>query len=207
MKKTKVKLMSSILYYSNFCDHSKKLLQVVSKTQTSKDIHFICIDKRVKDANGKIFIILQNEQKIVMPENVSKVPALLLLNDNYKVLYGDDIYKRLKPQVKQDVIQATKNNMEPSAFAFDNFGGGGGAGISSDAYSFLDQSDDELSVKGNGGMRQMHSYVTLNDSMALTMHLPTDEADYKESKVKEGETSMEALQRSREQDISSISYK
>ena len=53
----------------------------------------------------------------------------------------------------------------------------------------------------------MHSYVTLNDSMALTMHLPTDEADYKESKVKEGETSMEALQRSREQDISSISYK
>jgi hypothetical protein len=201
--------MSSILYYSNFCDHSKKLLQVVSKTQTSKDIHFICIDKRVKDASGKIFIILQNEQKIVMPENVSKVPALLLLNDNYKVLYGDDIYQKLKPQVTQEIKQATKNNMEPSAFAFDGFGGFGGcgAGISSDAYSFLDQSDDELSVKGNGGLRQMHSYVSLNDSMSLSMHLPTDEADYKETKVKEGETSMEALQRKREQDLSGISYK
>ena len=198
--------MSSILYYSNFCDHSKKLLQVVSKTQTSKDIHFICIDKRVKDASGKIFIILQNEQKIVMPDNVSKVPALLLLNDNYKVLYGDDIYQRLKPQVSQEIKQATKNNMEPSAFAFDGFGGCG-SGISSDAYSFLDQSDDELSVKGNGGLRQMHSYVSLNDSMSLSMHLPTDDVEYKDSKIKEGETSMEALQRKREQDLSGISYK
>jgi len=30
--------MSSILYYSNFCEHSKKLLQTLSKTQVSKDI-------------------------------------------------------------------------------------------------------------------------------------------------------------------------
>lgn len=198
--------MSSILYYSNYCEHSKKLLQVVSKTQTSKDIHFICIDKRVKDPSGKIFIILQNEQKIVMPENVTKVPALLLLNDNYKVLYGDDIYNRLKPQVTQEIKQATKNNMEPSAFAFDAFGGYG-SGITSDVYSFLDQSDDELSVKGNGGLRQMHSYVSLNDSMSLSMQLPTDDAEYKGGKIKEGETSMEALQRKREQELSGISYK
>ena len=194
--------MSSILYYSNFCEHSKKLLQVVSKSQTSKDIHFICIDKRVKDNSGKIFIILQNEQKIVMPENVSKVPALLLLNDNYKVLYGDDIYHRLKPQVIEEIKHATKNNMEPSSFDFNGFGG---AGISSDAYSFLDQSDDELSVKGNGGLRQMHSYVSLNDSMNLSMQLPTDEVNYN-NKLKEGETSMESLQRKREQDISNLSY-
>ncbi len=93
--------------------------------------------------------------------------------------------------------------MEPSAFAFDNFGGCGGAGISSDAYSFLDQSDDELSVKGDGGLRQMHSYVSLNDSMSLKMQLPSDD----ESKVKEGETSMESLQRKRAQDISGINYK
>jgi hypothetical protein len=82
--------MSSILYYSNFCDHSKKLLQSVSKTSVSKDIHFICIDKRVKD-NNKIFIILENGQKIIMPENVNRVPALLLLNQGYNVLYGEAI--------------------------------------------------------------------------------------------------------------------
>ena len=84
--------MSSILYYSNFCEHSKKLLQTFSKTSVSKDIHFICIDKRVKDNNGKVNIVLESGQKIIMPENVTKVPALLLLNNNYQVLYGDNIY-------------------------------------------------------------------------------------------------------------------
>jgi hypothetical protein len=84
--------MSCILYYSNFCEPSKKLLQTISKTQNTNNIHFICIDKRVKDSNGKVFIVLQTGQKIIMPENVTRVPALLLLNQNYKVIYGDDIY-------------------------------------------------------------------------------------------------------------------
>ena len=34
-------------------------------------------------------------------------------------------------------------------------------GVMSDAYSFLDQSSDDLSAQnGNGGVRQMHNYVT-----------------------------------------------
>jgi superfamily II DNA or RNA helicase len=58
--------MSSILYYSKFCEHSNKLLQTLSKTNVQKDIHFICIDKRIKDSNGKMFIVLENEQKIII---------------------------------------------------------------------------------------------------------------------------------------------
>ena len=198
--------MSSILYYSNFCEPSKKVLQTITKTQVAKDIHFICIDNRVKDSSGKIFIVLQNGQKIIMPENVTKVPALLLLNQNYKVIYGDDIYKHFKPAQQVQVQQATKNNMEPSAFGFGGYGSAFGSGIASDNYSFLDQNDDELSVKGNGGLRQMHNYVSLNDSMSLTMQLPQDEAEYKTDKMKEGETSVEALQRKRDQDITNIKY-
>ena len=198
--------MSSILYYSNFCEPSKKLLQSVSKTGMAKDIHFICIDNRVKDSNGKIFIVLQNSQKIIMPENVTKVPALLLLNQNCKVVYGDDIYKHFKPTQQAQVKQATQNNMEPSAFGFSGGGSSFGSGIVSDNYSFLDQNDDEMSVKGNGGVRQMHSYVSLNDSMNLTMHLPTDDTDYKTDKLKDGETTVEALQRKRDQEMNNIAY-
>jgi hypothetical protein len=200
--------MSSILYYSNYCEPSKKLLQTVSKTQNVNNIHFICIDNRVKDNNGKIFIVLQNGQKLIMPENVTRVPALLLLNQNYKVIYGDDIYKHLKPQVTQQVQQATKNNMEPANFqdGFSAFGGFSG-GIVSDNYSFLDQNDTELSVKGEGGLRQMHNYVTLGDSMNLSMKLPQDEAEYKNDKLKEGETSVEALQRKRNEDIANINFR
>jgi len=199
--------MSSILYYSNYCEPSKKLLQLVTKSQNAKDIHFICIDKRVKDSNGKVYIILQNEQKIIMPENVTKVPALLLLNQNYRVIYGDQIYQHLKPQQVQQVKEATKNNMEPVTFQ-DGFGAfsGFGGGIVSDNFSFLDQSDTELGVKGDGGLRQMHSYVSLNESMNLTMHLPQDEHDYKSDKLKDGDTSVEALQRRREQELTNIKY-
>ena len=200
--------MSSILYYSNFCEPSKKLLQNVSKTQNAKNIHFICIDKRVKDTNGKVFIVLQNGQKIIMPENVTRVPALLLLNQNYKVIYGDEIYQYFKPNVEQEIKQATKNNMEPVTFQ-DGFGAfsGFGGGIVSDNYSFLDQTDDELGVKGNGGLRQMHSYVSLNDSMNLTMNLPTENGEQNTHKLREGEMSIEALQRKRDQELSNISYK
>ena len=71
--------MSCILYYSKYCEISKKYLQLLSKSDVQKDIHFICIDKRVKEANNKTYIVLDNGQKIVLPENVTKVPALLLL--------------------------------------------------------------------------------------------------------------------------------
>jgi len=202
--------MSSILYYSNFCEPSKKLIQTVSKTHLAKDIHFICIDKRVKDPSGKVFIILQNNQKIIMPDNVTKVPALLLLNQNYNVIYGDEIYKYFKPQQEVQIKQATQNNMEPmAADAFGGFGGFGGSGgnISSDFYSFLDQSDTELSVKGDGGMRQMHNYVSLNDSMNMTMQLPQDDHDYKSGKIKDGELSLESLQKKREQDLAGINFR
>lgn len=199
--------MSCILYYSNYCEPSKKLLQTVGKTQNAKDIHFICIDKRIKDNNGKIYIILQNEQKILMPENVTRVPALLLLNQNYRVIYGDEIYQHLKPQQQVQVQQATKNNMEPINFqdGFNAFSGFGG--IISDNYSFLDQTDNELSVKGDGGLRQMHNYVSLNDSMNLSMQIPTDDSSINTNKLKEGEMSVEALQRKREQELTGINYK
>ena len=186
--------MSSILYYSNFCEHSKKLLQSLSKTQVSKEIHFICIDKRERDKSGKVNIVLENGQKIVMPENVTKVPALLLLNQGYQVLYGDNIYNYMKP--KQEVVtrQATNNNMEPMAFSL----GGGGFGIVSDNYSFLDMDSEELNTKGNGGMRQMHNYVPLNHSDVITT--PKDDFDYKQDKLS-GDLTIEKLQQQREQEL------
>lgn len=131
--------MSSVLYYSNFCEPSKKLLQAIGKMQIN-DMHFICIDNRVKDSSGKIYIQLQNGQKIIMPEHITGVPALMLLNQNYKVIYGNDIYNYIKPTQQIQVKQATQNNMVPQAAqdGFDSFGGFGGNGIASDNYSFLD---------------------------------------------------------------------
>ena len=152
--------MSSILYYSKYCEVSKKYLQLLSKSNVQKDVHFICIDKRVKDSNNKTYIVLENGQKIILPENVTRVPALLLLNQSYNVLYGDQILQHLKPRQEVEVRQATQNNMEPMAFSL------GGGDIVSDQYSFLDQAPEDLEAKGNGGMRQMHNYVDLNTAFS-----------------------------------------
>jgi hypothetical protein len=195
--------MSSILYYSNFCEPSKKLLQTIGKNPSTKDIHFICIDNRVKEANGKTMIVLQNGQKILMPENVTRVPALLLLNQNYRVIYGDDIYSHFKPVIKEQVRQATMNNMEPNAFqdGFSTFS----SNVASDNFSFLDQNDDELGVKGNGGLRQMHNYVSLSESNEGFYNTGSEEA-YSSDRLKSDDMSMslEKLQKTREQDLQGI---
>jgi hypothetical protein len=192
--------MSSILYYSNFCEHSKKLLQTLSKTQASKDLHFICIDKRTQGPDKKIYIVLENGPKIVMPEKVTKVPALLWLNQNYQVLSGDNIYNHLKPAQEVITRQATSNNMEPMAFSL------GGGCIASDQYSFLDMDSEELNTKGNGGMRQMHNYVPLNYSD--TISTPNDEHDYKQGKSAGGqEMTIEKLQQMRDQEIAGLTPK
>jgi len=201
--------MSSVLYYSNLSEPCKKLLQAIGKTQATKDMHFICIDNRVKDETGKIYIILQNGQKIIMPENIQQVPALMLLNQNYKVIYGDEIYNYVRPSQQIQTKQATNNNMVPQSFqdGLSAFGGfGGGSNIASDNYSFLDQTDDELGVKGNGGLRQMHNYAMLNDSVNISMNVPQDNSGSNSGKIKEGQFSLEALERRRNEELSNISY-
>lgn len=192
--------MSCILYYSNYCEHSKKLLQTLTKANLTNDIHFICIDKRTKDSNNKIFIQLENGQKIIMPENVTRVPALLLLDQGYQVLYGESILQYFKPKQEAQVKKATQNNLEPMAFSF----GGGFSNVVSDQYSFLDMDSESLAAKGNGGSRQMHNYVDLNYMDQISNSSSGNDNDYKKSnKIPEGLT-VEQLQQQREQEMQRI---
>ena len=190
--------MSTILYYSNFCNHSRNIIQILSKNDYKNDIHFICIDKRTKEGD-KTFIILENNQKIILPNTVTRVPALLLLNQGYSVIYGEDILAHFKPKELIQMKQATQNNMEPMAFAFGN---GGSGSIVSDQYSFLDMDAESLTTKGNGGMRQMHNYVDLNTNNT-NQHYPQDEFDKKAHKLSENIT-IEKLQQQRESEYKQL---
>ena len=178
--------MSKILYYSNYCDNSKKLLSTIVKSNIKKDIHFLCIDKRIK-RNNKTYIILDNTKEIVLPNTINSVPSILLLNDNYKVIVGDDIYKLLNPIIEKNIQQACNINKEPNAYMLNNCT----SGILSDSYSFLDQNTDELSTRGNGGMRQMHNYA----SIGFLEKIDTPPDEYTPDKV--GDVDIEQLQKSR----------
>ena len=192
--------MSSVLYYSNYCQNSKELLQILSKTKLKEDIHYFCIDNRVRKPNGMIYIVLTNNQEIILPPNVTKVPSLILINKNHQVVTGkDNILSHLRPQEQVINQVATNFNGEPMAFSF----GSGMSNIVSDNYSFLDMDSESLSAKGSGGIRQMHNYVSLENANNLSMHLPQDDHDYKSDKLKDSELNIESLQKKREQELTS----
>jgi hypothetical protein len=187
--------MSSIIYYSTHCDKSKAVLTALSKSRVQDDIHFLCIDKRVKSSTGAVHIITETGEKVLLPPQVNRVPALLLLNKGHQVLYGDQILQHFQPKNVALNDQATGFNGEPNAFALGRESMGSGFGVASDNYSFLDQSPDELSAKGNGGMRQLYNYATID----LVDKIETPPDNYSPDKV--GSVSLEQLQQKRNSDI------
>ena len=172
--------MKELLYFSNYCENSKKLLSILSKSSISKGIDFICVDQRTRNADGTFSIILTNGFKVDLPPTITKVPALLLPNHGYQVLFGDQIYQHLQPKEKQAMMQATRNQGEPESFSL----GAGNYGISSDSFCYLDIASEDLMAKGSGGMRQMHNYVTV-DNGGLSIETPPD--DYTPDKVSQGD--------------------
>ena len=186
--------MSSILYYSNFCEKSKKILQTLAKSNIKEELHFLCIDKRVKGTTGSWYIILQNGEKIIMPPQVNRVPALLLMKQCHQVLYGDQILGHLQPRETAINMAATNNNGEPSPFSLNN-DCVGGYGVASDSFSFWDQTSDDLSANGNGGMRQLYNYATVDSNMRIE----APKEDYAPDKI--GSVSLENLQQQRNTEI------
>ena len=114
--------MSTVLYYSNYCHHSKKIIGKLARTMTKKEVHFICIDNR-EVKNGRIHIILENGARCILPPNISKVPALLLISEQGRVIYGDEIIKFFEPKEEFKKQQSTQNNGEPLAFSVGEMSG------------------------------------------------------------------------------------
>jgi hypothetical protein len=163
--------MPEICYYSNYCEPSKKLLQKMAKTKLKQEIHFISIDQREVARNGQTYIIF-NQERLVLPSNISRVPALFFTETN-KVLFGDDIYSYLLPKEQALNHVATAGQGEPECFSIQNMC------QLSDNYSFLDQSPEDLYAKGNGGMRQLRHFSSLQEEHSI--HTPDE--DYVPDKV------------------------
>ena len=142
--------MKYILFYSNYCEHSKRLLlQLAKDKELNDEISYICIDKRKKREDG-VYAQLDNGRLIKLHPQLREVPTLVLLQEGNALVVGDKIIERFQ-KPKQQVMKE-----DPSAFSMMEMGG------LSDTYSYLDMTNEELSAKGNGGTRMMHGYVGLN---------------------------------------------
>ena len=91
-----------------------------------------------------------------------------------------------QPKINAETGVATGNNEEPSAYSYTEMGTS-----MSDDYSYLDQTSDEMAAKGEGGVRQMHSFMRLNGSQ----NIETPPEDYIPDKIREND--LEKLQKQR----------
>jgi glutaredoxin-related protein len=93
----------SVIYYSNKCPQSQKLLQELAHMQLNPNTYFINVDNRTVEPNGKQYIVLENGQKIIMPtQYVTRVPALFVAADGNRVEYG-----------VQAILQAVRGQQPP----------------------------------------------------------------------------------------------
>jgi len=187
-----------ILYYSNYCKYSNKMIQYLAKNNLTNKLNCINIDKRTRNPNtGQTMIHLENGSSVQLPPNVHSVPSLLLVKDKYAVIVGEEIYKHLSPKVSVQNAIATNYNGEPEAYMF--AGSASGVNIMSEQYTYYDMSPDELSAKGRGGMRQMYNYVPAAQE---GFSIPTPPDNYRPDKVTS--ESLEELQSKRNADITGV---
>lgn len=185
-----------ILYYSNFCKHSSKLLQYLAKNNLVNKLNCICIDKRIRDPKTQqTYIVLENGSNVMLPPNVHSVPSLLLVNQKYSVITGETIYQYFEPQVSSQNNIATQNDGEPQGFVLSS---NNGMNIVSEQFTYYNMSPEELSAKGKGQMRQMYNYVkATHENIKIT----APEETYKSNKLRADDVSLDDLQRKRDMDI------
>jgi len=180
-----------IVYYSNYCKHSQKLLQYLAKNGLTTKINCINIDKRKRDTKtNQTHIYLEKGGSVLLPPNVRNVPSLLLVNDKFKVVIGEEIYQYFSPKVSAQNTVATNHNGEPESYAL--LSSQNGINIQSEQYTYYNMTPDELSAKGKGGMRQMYNYVS---AFHDNMNINTPPETYRPNKV--STESVEALEQMR----------
>jgi len=188
-----------VLYYSNFCKHSQKLVQTLAKANMSDKISFVNIDKRKKDvATNQTFILLENGNTLILPPNITSVPSLLLIKQQYKVISGgEDILKHYHPQLKiqsEKVLRHTGG--EPSGYSLT----GAPMNIVSEKYTLYSMTSEELSAKGRGGTRPLYNYTPATEEIQF---IETPPETYKPDKVSTSVT-IDSLQQKRMDEISII---
>ena len=128
-----------ILYYSNYCKHSKEILQFLVKHDLTKQLNCLCVDKRKVDpVTGQIQLILENGSTVLLPPNIHSVPALMLLKENYRVISGNAIKGHFSDQVQEDQFMSTQGNGEPMSFSL------GSKDVMSESYTMFNASVEEL---------------------------------------------------------------
>ena len=181
-----------LLFFSQYCNHSKSLLNELNTKNQLDKVELICIDQRfIKD--NITYIILPNQQNMPLPPMIQSVPTLCIL-PNHEILKGMQILHYFVPISKSLDEERSQLNIEPNPFSIQKETTGT-YGVSSDHFSFWDSNEDELSASGNGGTKQMYDYVSVSNPNEEQIYTPQEQTDSKPN------ISLDALQQQRMNEI------
>ena len=181
-----------ILYYSNYCKHSKEILDFLIKNDLTKQLNCLCVDKRKVDpVSGQVHIVLENGSTVLLPPNIHSVPTLMLVKDSYRVIMGSAIKSQFQGQVQENNDFATQGNGEPMSFSL------GSKDVMSESFTMFNATVEELSAKGSGTGRNLYNYVSATGNTAT---IPTPPETYKSEKLS-SDITVDSIQQQRNQDM------
>jgi len=175
------------LYFSRHCKYSKSILDELQKMGQCP-FQLICVDRRFTK-NNVTYVTLPDGKHVALPPMINRVP-ILLLKPKFEILSGNQILDFLRPQVKRQEKTMLYTDPNPFDLSRDTLRS---SGVASDHYSFLDMEPQELAPQGNGGLRQMYSYATVEGD--VPMNAPMEDKKGKMS------YSMEEIEQMRNQEF------
>lgn len=182
-----------LLFFSELCNHSKEILGTLKQQNVLDKVDLICIDNRFIE-NNITYIYINNKQTMPLPPMITCVPTLCIM-PNHEVLKGSQILNYFKPMSKNIEDERDKLNMEPNAFSLESETNGS-FGVCSDSYSFWDTNSDDLSAQGNGGIRQMYTYASIeNNNNTEQIYTPPQESN------NENKISLDQIQQQRNNEL------
>jgi thiol-disulfide isomerase/thioredoxin len=137
----------SILFYSTYCPHCKKIIKIINSLSLKNSIKFVCIDKE--------------NVRVKMPSYIKSVPCIIVGETN-QLLIGSNILDWIELQKNKTqsherddstISSEQDDGQSPNPFLMTEMG------MFSDNYSFI---DTDNSAKGNGGESISHNFQFLN---------------------------------------------
>lgn len=179
------KLQKDIVFYSNYCLHCNNLLNKLSKTPIHNKIFYVCVD----------------DKKIKIPNIITRVPSLYLVNDK-RVLIETEIDSWVDGQIaviqsqsnqrqlQQPISDQIKNMENPGPHPTENSNQSGSepngdimayhgnemGGALSTSYSFLEDSNNSslnhnFTFVGDGNVQAINTPKEFNDNNQIKSEL------------------------------------
>ena len=156
--------MLGVLYYGRTCTHSQELLRLVAQQGISERLRFVPVDQR-EQRGDKMFALLPNGTRVLIPEGVKAVPAFLDIRDK-NVYVGPEVGRRLGAEAERAARLATGAEKEPMAFSDISTG-------DSSTFSYFSDDPEALLAKGSGGTEIPSAFAAHDQDIRIK----TGEAD------------------------------